>query len=380
MTDTVIVGEAEPHLADRTDNALNPTELNESLKNIDLIASAQTEETSPSKRSILISRPLSPNGLISPASRPETGNRYIYRPDTAYSTPPTSVLRTHNGLGEGQLLYQIGKIGPLVPTYAPYWVKDPPQRPAVIDLRLSPSQRSRSCYSPEFLSISCSVLNSRPATSAATSRPATSSSLLREVEPNLIHYQSAPPSPSGHSRQHGNLLIKHQHQQRQQQQQRNRHAHTRYDEDLLGPRPCTARPQPCRYFARTAHPRMGASAAGVPTNLRQPKPLPNTQYTEFIQDVARSSFETGGIFLPRSHGAAECEQTELPAPTLVHLASKVVVESRAKSRVVDEMNLIPRRLTHDPPPTEAQARAAKAMSHDAPIRLRFRQRMKEWGV
>ena len=55
------------------------------------------------------SRPVSP-GVLLYSGRP------VYRPDTAYSTPPAAILRTHGGVGEGQLLYQIGvnKVGSLV--------------------------------------------------------------------------------------------------------------------------------------------------------------------------------------------------------------------------------------------------------------------------
>ena len=54
--------------------------------------------------------------------------------------------RAYGGFSEGQLAYQFGKMAPLIPTFAPSWLKDPPQRNLVTDLRLQPSQRAPSCY------------------------------------------------------------------------------------------------------------------------------------------------------------------------------------------------------------------------------------------
>ena len=55
------------------------------------------------------SRPASPGMHSRPISPGMLGGRPIYRPDTAYSQPPAAILRTHGGVGEGQLLYQIGE-------------------------------------------------------------------------------------------------------------------------------------------------------------------------------------------------------------------------------------------------------------------------------
>ncbi|KAJ9529477.1 hypothetical protein QJQ45_013837 [Haematococcus lacustris] len=108
----------------------------------------------------VVPRPASPQR---PASRPASPPAkltslpgFIAAPGDAYSTPPTVVLRSVNGVAEGQLQYQLGKMSPLTPSYAPSWVCDPPQRSSVTDLRLQPSQRKLTCYSPQFLSISAS--------------------------------------------------------------------------------------------------------------------------------------------------------------------------------------------------------------------------------
>ncbi|KAG1679533.1 hypothetical protein FOA52_011135 [Chlamydomonas sp. UWO 241] len=117
-----------------------------------------------------------------------TSQRPIYRPSTAYSCPPASVVRNHNGVSEGQLMYQIGKFAPLGTTYAPYWLRQPPQRPAVSDLRLAPSQRTSSCYAPEFLQVCTSPI--RPTTTEAvvyspsSSRTAASRIYARPVAPH----------------------------------------------------------------------------------------------------------------------------------------------------------------------------------------------------
>uniref|UniRef100_A0A7S0YDE1 Uncharacterized protein n=1 Tax=Polytomella parva TaxID=51329 RepID=A0A7S0YDE1_9CHLO len=50
-----------------------------------------------------------------------------------------------------ELQYNHGHLAPLTPVYLTYWTKNPPQRGSVTDLRLSSSQRSTSCYSPQVL-------------------------------------------------------------------------------------------------------------------------------------------------------------------------------------------------------------------------------------
>jgi hypothetical protein len=109
MSKTNDDGDTESEVSNSTESVLNSLELNEKLLKFNSSTSAVAENTSTSSRHTTpTSRPLSPEGPALTSSRPNTGNRTFYRPDTAYSTPPTSVLRTHNGLREGQLLYQIG--------------------------------------------------------------------------------------------------------------------------------------------------------------------------------------------------------------------------------------------------------------------------------
>ncbi len=71
---------------------------------------------------------------------------FISTPGDLYAQPPAIVMRSYAGFAEGQLQYQLGKLGPLTPTFLPHWVHDPPQRLNISDYRLQPSQRSPSCY------------------------------------------------------------------------------------------------------------------------------------------------------------------------------------------------------------------------------------------
>ena len=123
---------------------------------------------------------LIPSTLVSWIS-PTGGNssqRTLLRPDMTYSplSPPATVLRSFNGVYEGQLVYQIGKMAPLSPTYVPSQVKpykSPPPRQDLSDLRLSASQRNRSCYDPHLSSPPNHVQGrSRPQTAPARSAAA----------------------------------------------------------------------------------------------------------------------------------------------------------------------------------------------------------------
>jgi hypothetical protein len=91
-----------------------------------------------------------PDTLVSWSSVGTPHTRILLRPDNTYSplTPPATVSRCFNGIEMGQLVYQLGKIAPLSPTYCASQVKSPPPRQSLSDLRLSASQRSKDCYSP----------------------------------------------------------------------------------------------------------------------------------------------------------------------------------------------------------------------------------------
>lgn len=86
-------------------------------------------------------RPVSPVRSCQPVPVP-------YRPEDAVLSfrAPATVFREDPVDGHGQLLYRVGKIAPLSPTFSSIWVREPPQRPGVSDLRLCASQRSVGCY------------------------------------------------------------------------------------------------------------------------------------------------------------------------------------------------------------------------------------------
>mmetsp|Transcript_4248 Transcript_4248/g.9244 ORF Transcript_4248/g.9244 Transcript_4248/m.9244 type:complete len:287 (+) Transcript_4248:78-938(+) len=266
--------------------------------------STSIEEASTSHKEPASSRPHSErkNSPSRGASRPTSPKRLVYRPDSAYNEPPAQIQRLYNGVGEGQLLYQIGKFAPLIPTYAPSWVRDPPQRPAVTDLRLAPSQRSQSCYSPEFLDFCCT--GSRPSTA-------------------YTHQSTSSSSSRGSSR---------------------------------------ATSRAARLYSRPT------------TSLPNPAQLPATPLSQYIKEQARSSFETGGIFIPSAH------PTQMPMSTLIKHAAKVVNNSRLQTRVASEGTMVsPARSGHHPPPTEVQLRLAVAMSHEHAAPLPYRKRLQAWG-
>ncbi|KAF5836849.1 hypothetical protein DUNSADRAFT_5340 [Dunaliella salina] len=132
---------------------------------------------------------------------------YLATPGEQYATPPALILRSHSGTVEGQLQYQFGKVAPLGPAYSSAWVCDPPQRPSVSDFRLQPSQRSHTCYSPEFVLQSvclggwASPQRTRPGTAhtpaiSSTSPPATSGTRGGATRPHT--------APSAHGHLHCN--------------------------------------------------------------------------------------------------------------------------------------------------------------------------------
>ena len=176
-----------------------------------------------------------------------------------------------------------GKFGPLAPTYAPYCVKDPPQRPAVSDYRLSPSQRSHSCYCPEFLGLSCSSLGTRPATATAARARAEALSVAAASREGAAAAIS--PRSTSTSRSLGQATT--------------------------SSSPASA--QAARIYARAIPPRIGATLLTAAPH----RALPVTAYSTFIKSTATSSFSTGGVFLPRSHCTRGGDVEEAPAGILV---------------------------------------------------------------
>lgn len=101
----------------------------------------------------------------------------ICSPGSQYSTPPVPVLRSFKGWAEVQLVYQIGKWAPLGPLYASSTVRAPPQRTNVSDLRLQPSQRCPTCYSPEFIMMASQSPNHQGSTRHGDNRMPTAGTI-----------------------------------------------------------------------------------------------------------------------------------------------------------------------------------------------------------
>ncbi|KAJ9529307.1 hypothetical protein QJQ45_007988 [Haematococcus lacustris] len=356
----------------------------------------------------VVPRPASPQR---PASRPASPPAkltslpgFIAAPGDAYSTPPTVVLRSVNGVAEGQLQYQLGKMSPLTPSYAPSWVCDPPQRSSVTDLRLQPSQRKLTCYSPQFLSISASFpapstcmlaqaghsprrphapaltgmappprdraanVSPPPMASAAAQLPAAESRGWALTGLGGMEAEGGPVAEPDAPRQAAGCQdVLPQPPPQQQQQPLELEEERQQPEDWQAQPPQHAHSQPGHaLLSGTVAEQQGGGVSSVRVNG-------SSHTTSHMKE------EGGSDDIRDQQGKSQQPATpRAPPPPLqpTNLAKEALTLSRSHSRIVREDDSplsTPARNTHYPMPSDAQALAATVMSHEHGAGLRHKR-------